>query len=273
MTSTTRPFAGTRIVVTGASSGIGREIAIRFATLGCESMLVHFHRNQDGANETASTIAKTGCDASIASCDFSDAQQASDFVDAAFAKLTRVDVWIHCAGADVLTGEAGGWSFERKLRHLINVDVIGSIQSGRRVGALMKLQARASSEALSDPSAPPSIALIGWDQASQGMEGDAGQMFGPVKAAVEAFAKSLAQDLAPQVRVNTILPGWIQTQWGESTSEYWNRRAGGQSLMHRWGTPADVAAAAAYVSNPCHTFVTGQSIEVNGGWNRKFTGG
>ena len=54
------------------------------------------------------------------------------------------------------------------------------------------------------------------------MEGDAGQMFGPVKAAVMAYANSLAQSVAPAIRVNTVAPGWIQTAWGESASEYWD---------------------------------------------------
>ena len=101
------------------------------------------------------------------------------------------------------------------------------------------------------------------------MEGDAGQMFGPVKAAVMAFAASLAQTLAPKVRVNTVAPGWIQTKWGESASEYWDNRAKSQALMGRWGSPQDVAKAIMFASDPDNTFLTGQIVNVNGGWNRK----
>ena len=100
------------------------------------------------------------------------------------------------------------------------------------------------------------------------MEGDAGQMFGPVKAAVMAFAVSLAQSVAPRIRVNTIAPGWIQTSWGKQASQAWQDRAKGQSLMHCWGTPEDVARSVVYVSDPENTFLTGQTINVNGGWNR-----
>ena len=116
---------------------------------------------------------------------------------------------------------------------------------------------------------PPSIVFIGWDQAAVGMEGDAGQMFGPVKGAVMAFAACFAQSVAPEVRVNTIAPGWIQTSWGQSASEYWNHRAKSQSLMHRWGQPEDVAKGVVYVADPENTFLTGQTIDINGGWNRK----
>jgi 3-oxoacyl-[acyl-carrier protein] reductase len=119
------------------------------------------------------------------------------------------------------------------------------------------------------PVDPASIVFIGWDQALHGMEGDSGQMFAPVKAGVMAFAASLAQQVAPHVRVNTIAPGWIQTSWGASTSQYWQDRAKQQSLMDRWGTPEDVASAVVYVTNPKNSFLTGQTINVNGGWNRK----
>ena len=112
--------------------------------------------------------------------------------------------------------------------------------------------------------------FVGWDQAPAGMEGEAGMMFGPVKAAVMAFANSLAQTVAPHVRVNTVAPGWIQTAWGETVQGYWNDRAKSQALMNRWGHPEDVAEAVAYLTSPASEFITGQTIEVNGGFNRRF---
>jgi 3-oxoacyl-[acyl-carrier protein] reductase len=130
----------------------------------------------------------------------------------------------------------------------------------------MILQATSNDPPKSDPAA---VVFIGWDQAPHGMEGDAGQMFAPVKAGVMAFAASLAQHVAPHVRVNTIAPGWIQTAWGASTRGYWQDRAKQQSLMHRWGTPEDVARAVVYVTDPKNSFLNGQTINVNGGWNRK----
>lgn len=114
------------------------------------------------------------------------------------------------------------------------------------------------------------MVFIGWDQAMEGMEGDAGQMFGPVKSAVMAFANSLAQSIAPSVRVNTIAPGWIRTAWGEETSDYWNERAKGQSLMKRWGCADDIARAVIYVADPENTFLTAQTIPLNGGFDRRF---
>lgn len=187
--------------------------------------------------------------------------------------MPRLSIWVHCAGVDVLTGDAANWSFDEKLKRLIDVDLLGSIRAGREVGKRLReqsLQAAAPVQEQATAPNPPAMIFISWDQATEGMEGDAGQMFSPVKAGVEAFAKSLAQDLAPQVRVNTIAPGWIQTAWGASTSEYWNRRAIDQSLMHRWGTPQDVADAAVFLASPASSFITGHTLPINGGWNRTY---
>lgn len=258
-----QPLSGLGAVVTGASSGIGRQIALHFATAGCEHLLVHYHRNRDAAESTADQARQLGTKAIVDRCDFSAHADCNAFIDRAFAQVPRLSAWVHCAGADVLTGEATKWSFDEKLQRLIDVDLLGSIRAGREVGKRLREQ----SLQVAAPN-PPAMIFISWDQATEGMEGDAGQMFSPVKAGVEAFAKSLAQDLAPHVRVNTIAPGWIQTAWGASTSEYWNQRAIDQSLMRRWGTPHDVAEAAVFLASPASNFITGHTLPINGGWNR-----
>jgi 3-oxoacyl-[acyl-carrier protein] reductase len=81
-----------------------------------------------------------------------------------------------------------------------------------------------------------------------------------------AFTRSLAQSLAPQVRVNCLAPGWIRTAWGERASEYWQQLAVRQSLRQRWGTPDDVAQAALFLVSPAADFITGQVLPVNGGF-------
>ncbi len=254
-------LAQTSAVVTGASSGIGRAIAVAFAAAGVSRLGIHFRRNLAGAVETVRQVEALGCQATTLQCDLAVSADRIGLVDQAFEQLGPIQTWVNNAGADVLTGKAAAWDFDTKLRRLMEVDLLGTIAVSRMVAERLIQQSASRS---------PSMVFIGWDQAPAGMEGDAGQMFGTVKAAVMAYAASLAQTLAPDVRVNIVAPGWIQTSWGQAASEYWDHRAKNQSLMGCWGTPADVARAVLYAADPSNAFFTGQTIEINGGWNRRY---
>lgn len=272
-----------RVVVTGASSGIGREIAIQLAQQSSarpeSRFVIHYRKNLSGAQQTARLVQAAGADTELVQADLCIPDQRERLVDQAWSFLNRPTTWVNNAGADVLTGEARNWSFSEKLSRLIETDIVATIDLSRRVvGRMIDDQGDAvpdDRETREDhgPKSietvpPPTMTFIGWDQAPLGMEGDAGQMFGPVKAAVMAYANSLAQQVSPTIRVNTVAPGWIKTAWGESTDAYWDNRATTQSLMNRWGTPKDVARAVCFVADPANTFCNGQTICVNGGWNR-----
>lgn len=256
-------------VVTGASSGIGRAIAVELARLGTGRIVVHYCNNVSGAQQTAARLEELGARSDLIRADLAVPEDRIRLVRESFESLGDVQTWVNNAGADVLTGDAATWNFDAKLAHLIQVDVLGTIALSRLVAEEMLAREPGSPADDLANQGTRSMAFLGWDQATAGMEGDAGQMFGTVKAAVIAFAASLAQSLAPRIRVNTISPGWIQTSWGESTSDYWDARARGQSLMGRWGRPEDVAGAVAFVTDPANTFLTGQTIDINGGWNRR----
>ena len=244
---------GKTAVVTGSSRGIGRAIARALAEDGTH-VLVHARKDKSGAEETSAEICSAGNQSTIVLGDLADGMSRAELVEQAWCWRGGVDVWVNNAGADVLTGEAAGWPFDRKLEQLWNVDVTATIDLSRRVGARMK--ARGGGVILN----------MGWDQADRGMAGDSGEMFAAVKGAVMAFTRSLARSLAPQVRVNCLAPGWIRTAWGERASEDWQQRAAGESLLQRWGTPRDVAAVARFLASDQASFINGQIIPINGGF-------
>ena len=245
-------------VVTGASSGIGKSIAIALAEAGFD-ILVHACTNESGAHEVAETIRSMGVDATVRLQDFSETERLPDFVAACFGWKGSVEAWVNNAGADVLTGAAANWSFEQKLAHVLTVDVASTLILSREAGKAMKTRWQADQRIRS-------MINLGWDQAHRGMAGDSGEMFAASKGAIMACSKSLAQSLAPGVRVNCIAPGWIQTKWGEQASESWQQRAVADSLSGRWGKPDDVAAMASYLCSEQASFVNGQVIEINGGF-------
>ena len=245
-------LAGLTAVVTGSSSGIGRAIALELARAGAHC-LVHARRARDAAEEVATLVRGQGVDAHTLFLDLADPATHQELVEQSWRWRGGVDVWVNNAGADVLTGEPAQWSFERKLDQLWRVDVLATINLSRLVGERMNARGAGA------------IVNIGWDGAEHGMAGDSGELFSATKGAVMAFSKSLACSLAPQVRVNCVAPGWIKTKWGHSASQAWHQRAEGESLLGCWGTPQDVALAVRYLASPAASFVTAQTIVVNGG--------
>jgi 3-oxoacyl-[acyl-carrier protein] reductase len=247
-------LTGLTAVVTGSSRGIGRAIALELAEAGA-AIVVH-GRSGGGSEETARRITAQGGSALVVLADVGLATDRARLVDSAFAWRGTVDVWINNAGADILTGPPASESFEAKLDRLWNVDVQATIDLGRNVGARMKAAGRGV------------ILNVGWDQAETGMAGESGQLFAAAKGAIMAFSKSLARSLAPEVRVNCLAPGWIRTAWGDRAADYWQQRAKEESLLHRWGSPEDVARVARFLVSPAASFVNAQVVPVNGGLRR-----
>ena len=248
---------GRTAVVTGSTSGIGRACARMLAQAGYR-VAIHGRSARAAADVVAELAATHGADrvAGTFLADLSEEAAAIRLADEFAAGLGRIDAVVAIAGADVLTGPPAAWPFDRKLEELLKVDLAGTIAIARTLGRRMADDAGGS------------IVTVGWDQAAVGMEGDSGELFAAVKGGVMAFTRSLARSLAPKVRVNCVAPGWIRTKWGEGASDAWQRRAVRESVLGRWGTPDDVADAAAWLVSDDAAFVTGQVIAVNGGFRR-----
>jgi 3-oxoacyl-[acyl-carrier protein] reductase len=217
-------------------------------------VLVTYRRSEDGARAVADRIAERGGDALVARADLGTRAACQALVAEARERLGGLDVWVNNAGADVLTGEAADWDWERKLDLLLAVDLKGTIACSYAVADAMRDQAGGGV-----------ILNMSWDHVVFGMKGENPEIFSAVKGGVLSFSKSLARALAPGVRVNVLAPGWIETAFGEGADEGFKREVAESTPMKRWGTPADVAGAAVYLASPAAGFVTGQTINVNGG--------
>lgn len=255
-----REFAGRLVCVSGGSSGIGAAVARQVAARGAH-VAVLYNQSRSGAEATADAIRASGGSCQTLQADITQAADRQRLVRLITDRSQPLLGWVNMAGADVLTGGGENADFADKLDVLWQIDVRATILLARQL--LPEIRAAAAAD-----SVRPSILFVGWDQAFSGMEGDAGQLFCPIKAAVMAFTKSFAIEAAPEVRVNCVAPGWIRTAWGAGTSDYWDRRARGESLLDRWGEPQDVAAAVAWLLSADSDFINAQIININGGWQR-----
>lgn len=240
-----------QVLVTGSSSGIGRAIALECARAGA-NVILNCRTSRERADQVAAEIRSLGQRARVIQADVSDPASRRHLLLAAFAE-DRLDALVNNAGADLLTSELRQAPFSEKLRQLLNTDVCGTVELSRDFGARFRQQKSGV------------ILNIGWDQSDRGMEGDSGELFATAKNAIMGFTRSLSLSLSPEVRVNCIAPGWIQTAWGETAGEYWQNRVLMETPLRRWGQPEDIASMARFLLSDAAQFVTGQVINVNGG--------
>jgi 3-oxoacyl-[acyl-carrier protein] reductase len=217
-------------------------------------VLLTHRASPERAHAVADAIAARGGRALVCQADLATREGCERLVAEARERLGRLDVWINNAGADVLTGAAATWDWERKLDTLLAVDLKGTIVCSYAAGEVMGRQDGGGT-----------IINMSWDHVATGMAGENPQLFAAVKGGVLAFSKSLARALAPAVRVNVLCPGWIETGFGEQADREFHRSVADDTPLGRWGRPRDVADAAVYLASPEAAFVTGQAINVNGG--------
>lgn len=245
---------GKVVLVTGASSGIGRAIALACAGAGADVALT-YRRNAEGARETTAEILRLGRKAAEFRADISNAADIDQLVSELRARFGRVDVWINNAGADILTGESARLPPLAKLDLLLAVDLRGTVLASWAAVKLMRAQGASGG----------TIINMSWDHVEHGMAGENPILYSAAKGGIQSFSKSLAREVAPDIRVNVLAPGFIETAFGEDADEGFRREVIARTPLGRWGLPEDVAGSAVFLASDASRFMTGQVVMVNGG--------
>ena len=239
------PFSlsGKTILVTGASSGIGRGIAIACAGMGAQ--LIFTGRNITRLQETLSALEGEGH--SYIAADLTNAQERTALVE----QLPALHGVVHCAGVGsrvpckMLTQE--------DIDHVLKPNTEAPMLLQAELLAEKKLQKGAS------------VVIIASAAANMPVAGNA--VYSASKAAMVAYAKCLAQELAPrQIRVNSISPTMVWTDLalvGASAEQL--AEAEKQYPLKRYGQPQDIAHLAVYMLSDASQWMTGSDVQITGG--------
>ena len=236
-------------VVTGASRGIGRAVAVALADAGCD-VVVNFRTGREGAEETAKQIERKGVKAFLYQFDVSD----PDEVNASFKGILE-----ECGRIDILVNNAG---ITRD-----NIVVRMKLSEWEEVVRTNLTGVYLCSQAVIKPMLKQKWGRIINITSVVGFMGNAGQTnYAAAKAGIVGFTKSLARELAGRnITVNAVAPGYIETDMTTALSDDVRSALVAQIPAGYVGKPEDVAHAVKFLASNEARYITGQVIHVNGG--------
>lgn len=236
-------------VVTGASRGIGKAIALKLASLGA-SVVVNYNGSEERALQVKAEIEEQGTKASVYQCDVSDFESCETFIQDIIKEYGRIDILVNNAGItkDGLLMKISEEDFDKVL----DTNLKGTFNTVRFVSRQMLKQ--------------KSGRIINMSSVV-GVSGNAGQAnYAASKAGVIGLTKSAARELASRgITVNAIAPGFIETDMTEVLSDKVKEACVGQIPLGKFGKPEDVANLAAFLASDEAGYITGQVIHVDGG--------
>jgi 3-oxoacyl-[acyl-carrier protein] reductase len=240
---------GKNVLVTGASRGIGREIALELARKGA-NVAVNFAGSEAKANEVVQEIKALGRESFSIQCDVSDSEAVTEMVKTVTEKFSSLDILVNNAG--ITRDNLLMRMKENEWDDVININLKGVFLCTKAVTRQMMKQR--SGRIIN-------IASI------VGVSGNAGQAnYVAAKAGVIGLTKSAAKELASRgITVNAIAPGFISTDMTENLPEDVQEAMLGQIPLARFGDPKDVAAVAAFLASEASSYMTGQTLHVDGG--------
>ncbi|CAN5345482.1 SDR family NAD(P)-dependent oxidoreductase [soil metagenome] len=249
---------GAVVIVTGASTGLGRAIAVEVASRGAKAVVINYAKSVDEANETAGLVRHEGAEPVLVQGDVSD-DAACKAIAAAAEPFGKVTALFNNAGMTKMAqnhADLDAVNAEDFLR-LYSVNVVGAFQMLRAARTLL--------EAGEVPGAVVMTSSIA------GVTGVGSSVpYAASKGALTTMTISLARALAPKIRVNAICPGFIATPWfekglGAQTMERMRQNVANSTPLKVASEAEDIAVAAVFLASPASRHITGETLLVDGG--------
>jgi 3-oxoacyl-[acyl-carrier protein] reductase len=244
-------LTGKVVLITGSSSGIGRATAVRFAEEGAR-LVVNYHVNRQGAEETRDAIIKKGSSAILVQADVSNPKDVERLFQIALDRCGKIDVLINNAaiGTDKVPFMEASFA---DMAEMIHTDLIGPMLCTQMAVRIMEKQG--AGKILNTSS------IRGWEHGGRAI------VYSAAKAGINSFTRTLAKQVAPRIQVNAVAPGFVKTRSYDNMSREMIDFFIGQTCLKRWVTEEEIADAFVFLAK--NDAMTGQVIYVDGGFTLK----
>ncbi len=235
------------VVITGSSSGIGKATALRFAQEGAK-VVVNYHVNKEGGEETVKEIKDAGHEALLVKADVSNPQEVEQLFKTAVDTFGTVDILINNTG---ISEEKPflEMTFE-DISKTINTDLVSAMLCSQ--AALKIMQERGAGKILSTSS------IRGAEHGGRAV------IYAAAKAGINSFTKTLAKQVAPNIQVNAVGPGFVKTRGYDKRSAEQIKEFLDGTLLKRWVTLDEIADTFIFLAK--NDAMTGQVIYVDAGF-------
>lgn len=236
-------------VVTGASRGIGKAIALKLASMDM-TVIVNYAGSKEKAENVVKEIEEKGGRAEAIQCDVSDFTQCQKMIEDVHKRYGRIDILVNNAG---ITRDGLVMAMkEEEFDDVIATNLKGTFNCIRFVSRIMMKQRHGK--------------IINMSSVS-GVAGNAGQVnYSAAKAGVIGITKSMARELASRnVNVNAIAPGFIETDMTDALADKVKEQAVSQIPLGRFGKAEEVAELAGFLAGDNSNYITGQVFHIDGG--------
>jgi 3-oxoacyl-[acyl-carrier protein] reductase len=250
-----RRFEGRTVLVTGAGTGYGAEIAVRAAQEGAR-VAVHYRSSAAGAERTVARIKDVGSEAFTVQADIAVHADVVRMADEVFRQFGGLDVLVNNVGD--MAAEQASWRdlTEESIDHVLAVDVKGTMLCVHEVGARMLAQGHGAIVNIGS-----TVVVRGSARAPQ---------YAAAKYGILGITKSYAQAFAPTVRVNTFAPGFMETEKLLSREDWKSGRRDdmvARTPMRRIPGPQELAGTALFLATDDAAHMTGVYLNADGGFN------
>jgi len=237
-------------IVTGASRGIGRAIAVGLAKEGAKVIFTYF-KNQDLAQTLEKEIKDCGClEARAYRLDTRDYQQTKDFIESVRDCFGHIDILVNNAG--IIKDKALMLMEKEEWQEVIDTNLNGLFNTTR--AAIVTFMKQKTGNIINITSVS---AIIGMSRQTN---------YSASKAGIIGFTKALAREVAPyNIRVNAIAPGFIETDMTAGLKEEYKKQLLSLIPLARFGTPEEVAKLAVFLASDESSYITGQVLRIDGG--------
>ena len=243
-------LSGKVALITGASRGIGRAIAIEFARQGA-SVIINYSSDYEGAKETLEEVKKLNGYGIIIKGDISSFEKCNVIVEETLKVMGKIDILINNAGISYMGLFMD--ATEEEIQKIISTNLLGAMYLTKHV--LKDMISRKNGNIINISSM--------WGEVGASCE----VLYSTTKGGLNLFTKALAKEIAPSnIRVNCIAPGVIDTKMNSFLGEEEKKSLEEEIPLGRFGKPSEIGKLAVFLCSEDSSYITGQIIRADGGF-------